>query len=124
MVSFLESAIRTRHARECVTELYPRVHQVLRDNFDEDGEFVERLVGVLIAYKFENFEKDVPHVHCIMPNGASNESSTVVRFQKTIKQEVPRGGKFAVKLVNALENALEQSLRNPAWPLGLQDGWR
>lgn len=31
MILLLEDTVRTRHARECVTEPYPEVHQVLKD---------------------------------------------------------------------------------------------
>lgn len=82
---------------------------------------MDRLVEVLIAYKFENFERDALHVHDIMPNEAPHESSAVVCFQETIKREVLEGGEFAVKLVNGLENALEQRLHNLNWPLEFQD---
>lgn len=117
LVSFLERKARQKRYREIIAEMYPKIHQVMAANLKSDELLSDRMVEVLMAYKFETFTKKAPYTTYISPNPAIDRSDIVLRFQRLIARYVSRGGIFAVKLVHALENALQKSLQDPEWPL-------
>lgn len=119
----LEKLVRSRRYRDIIAEMCTKIHQVLKPTSDKvtifvdllsiDLPFVDRMMEILMAYRFENFNENAPHTTFISLNEYLDRSPIVLLFQRLIGGYNLKGGIFADMLVHALENALQKTLQNP-----------
>lgn len=115
LVKFLELRSSERSCKE-IAEMFPRIFQVLEERLFRDVDFTDRMVEVLMAYKFASYRRQAPWTTYITPNGSTDTSPVIIGFQDDIAGYISRGGMFGVRLVRALENALQNSLQDREWP--------
>lgn len=124
LVSFLEQKWQSNNYRENIASMYPVIHEALAKSFEEQEYVADRMVEILMAYKFKNFKKEGKYTTYIAPNESLDRSLMDLEFRRQIGRYISRGGMFTVELVHALEHALQKSLQEPDWPLEYLEGDR
>lgn len=123
LIFYLEGKLGHKQYRDGIAEMYPKVHCVLKPYLKDNEIVVERMVEILMAYKFEKFKQEPREAYTtyISPIYHTDRSPVILQFQRVIGKYISEGGTFAMELVNALEYTLEKSLQNPMWSMQCYD---
>lgn len=81
LVLYLEKEVLKKTYRKTFAHMYPRIHKAIALFQSNDLELLDRMMEVLMVYKFDNWKKKAPYTTYISPNETLDRSPIVLQFQ-------------------------------------------